>query len=84
MRRRIGSVAVVKEIVRDVQTWSVFSDQKGYAFNGYAVSTEEGIDPPDPGADGWLTVDLLEPFAGVCSRTGTTAALRRPFATATG
>jgi glyoxylase-like metal-dependent hydrolase (beta-lactamase superfamily II) len=58
----------VKEIVRDVQTWSVFSDQKGYAFNGYAVSTEEGtvlVDPPDPGEDGWLTVDLLEPFAGV-------------------
>jgi glyoxylase-like metal-dependent hydrolase (beta-lactamase superfamily II) len=58
----------VKEIVRDVQTWSLFSDQKGYAFNGYAVSTEQGtvlIDPPDPGEDGWLTVDLLEPFAGV-------------------
>jgi glyoxylase-like metal-dependent hydrolase (beta-lactamase superfamily II) len=58
----------VKEIVRDVQTWSVFSDEKGYAFNGYAVSTEDGtvlIDPPDPGEDGWLTVDLLEPFAGV-------------------
>jgi glyoxylase-like metal-dependent hydrolase (beta-lactamase superfamily II) len=58
----------VKEIVHDVQIWSVFSDQKGYAFNGYAVSTEEGtvlIDPPDPGADGWLTVDLLEPFVGV-------------------
>ena len=58
----------MKEIVRDVQTWSVFSDRKGYAFNGYAVSTEDGtvlIDPPDPGVDGWLTVDLLEPFAGV-------------------
>jgi glyoxylase-like metal-dependent hydrolase (beta-lactamase superfamily II) len=58
----------VKEIVRDVQTWSVFSDQKGYAFNGYAVSTEEGtvlVDPPDPGEDGWATVDLFEPFAGV-------------------
>jgi glyoxylase-like metal-dependent hydrolase (beta-lactamase superfamily II) len=58
----------VKEIVRDVQTWSVLSDRKGYAFNGYAVSTEDGtvlIDPPDPGVDGWLTVDLLEPFAGV-------------------
>jgi glyoxylase-like metal-dependent hydrolase (beta-lactamase superfamily II) len=58
----------MKEIVSDVQTWSVFSDEKGYAFNGYAVSTEEGtvlIDPPDPGEDGWLTVDLLEPFAGV-------------------
>jgi glyoxylase-like metal-dependent hydrolase (beta-lactamase superfamily II) len=58
----------VNEIVRDVQTWSVLSDQKGYAFNGYAVSTEHGtvlIDPPDPGEDGWLTVDLLEPFAGL-------------------
>lgn len=58
----------MREIVRDVQIWSVLSDQKGYAFNGYAVSTEEGsvlIDPPDPGEDGWATVDLLEPFAGV-------------------
>jgi glyoxylase-like metal-dependent hydrolase (beta-lactamase superfamily II) len=58
----------VKAIVRDVQTWTLFSEQKGYAFNGYAVSTEEGtvlIDPPDPGEDGWHTVDLLEPFAGV-------------------
>jgi glyoxylase-like metal-dependent hydrolase (beta-lactamase superfamily II) len=58
----------VKAIVRDVQTWSVFSDQKGYAFNGYAVSTEGGtvlIDPPEPDEDGWRTVDLLEPFAGV-------------------
>jgi glyoxylase-like metal-dependent hydrolase (beta-lactamase superfamily II) len=58
----------MKEIVPDVQTWSVFSERKGYAFNGYAVSTEAGtvlIDPPDPGADGWSTIDLLEPFAGV-------------------
>jgi glyoxylase-like metal-dependent hydrolase (beta-lactamase superfamily II) len=58
----------VREIVPDVQVWSLFSEEKGYAFNGYAVSTEEGtvlIDPPDPGEDGWRTVDLLEPFAGV-------------------
>jgi glyoxylase-like metal-dependent hydrolase (beta-lactamase superfamily II) len=58
----------VNRIVRDVQTWSVLSDRKGYAFNGYAVSTEDGtvlIDPPDPGEDGWPTVDALEPFAGV-------------------
>src|ERR687897_3352681 len=37
-------------------------------LNGYAVSTEDGtvlIDPPDPGEDGWRSVDLLEPFAGV-------------------
>jgi glyoxylase-like metal-dependent hydrolase (beta-lactamase superfamily II) len=66
--RGIGSAAAVKEIVRDVQTWSVFSDEKGYAFNGYAVSTEVGtvlIDPPNPGEAGWPTVDLFEPFAGV-------------------
>jgi hypothetical protein len=58
----------VEAIVRDVQTWSVFSERKGYAFDGYAVSTEEGtllIDPTDPGEDGWLTVDLLAPFAGL-------------------
>jgi len=58
----------VRDIVRDVQMWSRHSEEKGYAFNGYAVSTEDGtvlIDPPDPGADGWLTIDLLEPFAGV-------------------
>ena len=58
----------MKAIARDVQTWSLFSEQKGYAFNGYAVSTDEGtvlVDPPDPGEDGWHTVELLEPFAGV-------------------
>lgn len=58
----------MREIVSDVQTWSRHSDEKGYAFNGYAVCTEDGtvlIDPPDPGDDGWLTIDLLEPFAGV-------------------
>jgi glyoxylase-like metal-dependent hydrolase (beta-lactamase superfamily II) len=58
----------MREIAHDVQTWSIFSREKGYAFNGYAVSTEDGtvvIDPPDPGEDGWDTVDLLEPFAGV-------------------
>ncbi len=58
----------MREIVSDVQTWSVFVPDKGYAFNGYAVATEEGtivIDPPEPGADGWQAIDLLEPFAGV-------------------
>jgi glyoxylase-like metal-dependent hydrolase (beta-lactamase superfamily II) len=58
----------MREIAHDVQTWRVLSPEKGYAFNGYAVSTEDGtvlIDPPDPGEDGWATVDLLEPFAGV-------------------
>jgi glyoxylase-like metal-dependent hydrolase (beta-lactamase superfamily II) len=58
----------VREIVQDVQSWSVVSEAKGYAFNGYAISTEDGtvlIDPPDPGGDGWDTLDLLAPFAGV-------------------
>jgi glyoxylase-like metal-dependent hydrolase (beta-lactamase superfamily II) len=58
----------MREIVPDVQTWSVLSPDKGYAFNGYAVSTEDGkvlIDPPQPGEDGWDAVDLLAPFAGV-------------------
>lgn len=58
----------MREIVPDVQTWSVFSDEKGYAFNGYAITTEGGtvlIDPPEPLEEGWNSVDLLEPFAGV-------------------
>src|SRR4051812_3550938 len=58
----------MRAIAPDVQTWSVVSPEKGYAFNGYAVSTEGGtvlIDPPEPVHDGWETVDLLEPFAGV-------------------
>ena len=58
----------MRQIVPDVQTWSVFAPDKGYAFNGYAISTEEGtvlIDPPEPGEDGFGTLDLLEPFAGV-------------------
>jgi hypothetical protein len=57
----------MRKIAPDVQTWSVFSQTKGYTFNGYAVSTEDGtvlIDPPDPEEDGWDTIDLLEPFAG--------------------
>jgi glyoxylase-like metal-dependent hydrolase (beta-lactamase superfamily II) len=61
-------VAPLREVVPDVQTWSVFAPDRGYAFNGYAISTERGtvlVDPPDPGADGWATIDLLEPFAGV-------------------
>ena len=42
---------MLTEIAPDVQTWSVFSEKKGYDFNGYAVSTEAGtvlIDPPRP------------------------------------
>jgi glyoxylase-like metal-dependent hydrolase (beta-lactamase superfamily II) len=58
----------MREIVPDVQTWSVFAPDKGYAFNGYAIATEEGtvvIDPPEPADDGWEAIDLLGPFAGV-------------------
>ena len=58
----------MREIVADVQTWSVLVPDKGYTFNGYAIATEEGtvvIDPPEPTEDGWGAVDLLEPFAGV-------------------
>jgi glyoxylase-like metal-dependent hydrolase (beta-lactamase superfamily II) len=58
----------MREIVPEVQIWSVFAPDKDYAFNGYAVSTEEGtvlIDPPEPAEDGWDAVDLLQPFAGV-------------------
>lgn len=71
----------MREIVADVQTWGVFSQDKGYAFNGYAVSSEDGtvlIDPSGSGEDGWGTVELLDPFAGVWLTNRNTAAPRPP------
>jgi glyoxylase-like metal-dependent hydrolase (beta-lactamase superfamily II) len=58
----------MREIVPGVQIWSIPVPDKGYDFNGYAIATEDGtvvIDPPEPVADGWGAIDLLEPFAGV-------------------
>jgi Metallo-beta-lactamase superfamily len=52
--------------------WSVFAPDKGYAFNGYAVHTEDGtilIDPPEPVADGWGAVDLMERLEAGADRT---------------
>ncbi len=59
---------MLSEIVPGVRTWSVFSEDKGYAFNGYAVSTSEGtvlVDPPEPGEEGWEVLDSIAPFEGV-------------------
>ena len=56
------------EVAPDIQTWSVHSSDKGYDFNGFAISTAQGtvlVDPPDPLPDGWQTVDFMEPFVGV-------------------
>jgi hypothetical protein len=58
----------MREIVPDVQMWSVFQADKGYAFNGFAVATEDGtvlVDPPEPSEEGWGATDMLEPFAGL-------------------
>ena len=58
----------MREIVPDVQMWSVPVPDKGYDFNGFAVNTEGGtvlIDPPEPGEEGWSAIDLLAPFAGL-------------------
>jgi glyoxylase-like metal-dependent hydrolase (beta-lactamase superfamily II) len=58
----------MREVVPDVQMWSVPAPDRGYDFNGFAVATEHGtvvIDPPEPVAEGWGAIDLLEPFAGV-------------------
>jgi glyoxylase-like metal-dependent hydrolase (beta-lactamase superfamily II) len=58
----------MREIVPDVQMWSVPAPDRGYDFNGFAVATEDGtvlIDPPEPGEDGWGAVDMLAPFAGL-------------------
>jgi glyoxylase-like metal-dependent hydrolase (beta-lactamase superfamily II) len=58
----------VNEIVPGIQTWSVFSEGKGFDFNGYAVQTAEGtvlVDPPEPDAAGWGLLDVLAPYEGV-------------------
>lgn len=57
----------VKEILSGVHTWSVFSEEKGFRFNGYAVETSTGtvlVDPPLPD-EGWHELDALAPFAAV-------------------
>ena len=58
----------MREIVPDVQMWSVPVPDRGYDFNGFAVATEDGtvlIDPVDPAAEGWGAIDMLAPFAGL-------------------
>lgn len=58
----------MREIVPDVQMWSVPVPDKGYDFNGFAVNTEDGtvlIDPPEPVQEGWGAIDMLAPFAGL-------------------
>ncbi len=58
----------MREIVPDVQMWSVPVPDKGYDFNGFAVNTEDGtvlIDPPEPAEEGWSAIDMLAPFAGL-------------------
>lgn len=58
----------MEEIIPTVHTWSRFSEEKGFDFNGYAIQTEQGtvvIDPPDPGQDGWGALDALAPYEGV-------------------
>jgi glyoxylase-like metal-dependent hydrolase (beta-lactamase superfamily II) len=58
----------MREIVPDVQMWSVPAPDKGYDFNGFAVNTEDGtvlIDPPEPAEEGWGAIDMMAPFAGL-------------------
>jgi metallo-beta-lactamase superfamily protein len=58
----------MREIVPDVQMWSVPVPDRGYDFNGFAVATEDGtvlIDPVEPKQDGWGAIDMLAPFAGL-------------------
>lgn len=58
----------MNEILPGVHTWSVFSDEKGYSFNGYAVETPEGtvlIDPPESEDLSWSELDRLKPYNSV-------------------
>ena len=58
----------MEEVVPGIRTWSVLSEEKGYAFNGYALETAEGtvlIDPPGPDGSGWDPFDEMAPYEGV-------------------
>jgi glyoxylase-like metal-dependent hydrolase (beta-lactamase superfamily II) len=56
------------QILPGIHTWSIFSEQKGFDFNGYAVDIGGGtvvVDPPDPGDDGWVALDAFGPYEAV-------------------
>lgn len=79
---------MLNQLTNGVWSWSAFSQEKGYFFNGYAVSTGEGpvlIDPPDPGGEGWAALDALAPFQGVWitnrNHSRAAAAFRRRYGT---
>jgi glyoxylase-like metal-dependent hydrolase (beta-lactamase superfamily II) len=58
----------LQEVAPGIYMWSTFSEEKGYAFNGFAVSSSEGtllIDPPEPANGWWEPLDELGPFEGV-------------------
>jgi Metallo-beta-lactamase superfamily len=62
---------VVRQVIAGVRTWSVFADDRGLHFNGFAVETSEGtllVDPVDPSAAGekWSEFDALAPYLAVC------------------
>ena len=58
----------VREIVPGIHTWSLFSNERGTAFNGFAVETSDGtvlVDPVDPAEEEWSSLDDLAPYVGV-------------------
>lgn len=58
----------MQEVAPGIYMWSAFSDEKGFAFNGFAISGSEGtllIDPPEPADGAWGPLDQLEPFEGI-------------------
>ena len=58
----------MQEIIPGVYTWSIYSDKKGYDFNGFAVKTPEGtvlIDPPDIDEAIWSELEDLKPIDSV-------------------
>ena len=53
-----------KEVLPNIFSWSHFSPEKGYLFNGYYVVTKEGaflIDPPIPSAKVWREIAKRQP-----------------------
>jgi hypothetical protein len=78
----------VRQVIAGVRTWSVFAEDRGLHFNGFAVETSEGtllVDPVDrtrPGRSGASSTPSPHTWRST-SRTATTVGRRASFGAAT-
>ena len=58
----------MKEIVKNIWTWSIYSEEKGYNFNGYLVTDGEKnilIDPVKPTEEDFQFIHSKAPFEAI-------------------